>query len=130
MDTESVSNGTNPKRVLVVDDDGVVLSLLKVILEAGGYSVTAASGAEAATKCFSESSGVDLLVTDVKMPGKTGVQLAAELSLKQPALPVLFITGSGMPVKRIKGQPEPNVLAKPFDARSLLASVQQALNAG
>jgi CheY-like chemotaxis protein len=130
VDTLSVIDGQSPRRVLVVDDDEGVLALLKAILEAGGFSVTAASGGGAAVRVAAENGGVDLLVTDIEMPDKTGIEVAEELSLKQPDLPVLFITG-GIRAEEVRNwRGRRKVLQKPFDARAVLASVHQLLNSG
>ena len=92
--------------------------------------MTAAPGAEAAAKCFSENSDVDLLVTDVEMRGKTGIELAAELSKQQPGLQVLFVSGGGLPDKPPKRTSQLRILQKPFNSRALLTSVEQLLKTG
>lgn len=90
--------------------------------------MTAASGGGAAAKFHSELGGVDLLITDIEMPGQTGFELADALSMKQPNLPVLFITGGHFPEDSCKEQPWRNILRKPLTARMLLASVDKMLS--
>ena len=119
--------GKNPRRVLLVDDDRDVLTLFQQILESSGFSVTAASEGGAAAKFHSDLGGVDLLITDIDMPGQTGFELADALSAKQPNLPVLFITGGMFSDDVWKERPTRNILKKPFSARMLIASVDKML---
>ncbi len=116
------------RTVLLVDDDSDVLALFKTILETSGFSVTAASGGGAAAKLHADLGGFDLLITDIDMPGQTGFELADALSIKQPDLLVLFITGGLTSEITRTGLTQRNILQKPFTARTLLASVDQALS--
>ena len=121
-------NGECPCRVLLVDDDEDVLLLFKMILESGGFSVAAAPEGGAAAKCHSDLGRVDLLITDIDMPGLTGFDLADALSQKQPDLPVLFVTGGLTGEDTGSDHAQRSILQKPITARTLLASVDQMLS--
>jgi len=78
--------------ILCVDDEAIPLVLRKSVLEKFGYSVlTASSGAEALR--LLESNRVDLVLTDMLMPGMNGTQLAREVKAKRPELPVVLYSG-------------------------------------
>ena len=71
---------------------------------------------------------MDLLITDIDMPGQSGFELAAALSAKQPNLPVLFMTGGTIDDMGFERKKR-TILQKPFTARRLLASIDQMLGA-
>ena len=101
--------------VLVVDDDDQVRPVTAGFLRELGYAVIEAANAEAAEVLAHAAGNVDLLVTDVVMPGADGPALAARLRAEWPDLPVLFITGHA-DRSRLEGEP---VLAKPFTSAEL-----------
>ncbi len=83
---------SSPATILCVDDDRETLSLRKQLLEAHGYSViTAQSGAEG-LRTFSEGQTVDLVLLDYAMPGLTGEQVAKEMKLVHPAVPIVVMS--------------------------------------
>ena len=107
------------KQILVVDDDAMVLDAVRMALTFYGYAVeTASSAAEALQKlpgaCF------DVVVTDLKMPGMIGSALASEIKKRQPALPVILLTGYP-PEVRPAGVDK--VLLKPFSTLDLYNAV-------
>lgn len=80
--------------MLVVDDDPLVVEMVGQTFQAEGYHVlTAPSGAQALDVCASSGRRVDLLLTDLHMPGMTGRMLAAMLRKSQPGLRVIYLTG-------------------------------------
>ncbi|MGH9764447.1 MAG: ATP-binding protein, partial [Blastocatellia bacterium] len=80
--------------VLLVEDDSAVRSLARLILESAGYSVIDASNADGALSLCSEiAEPIELLITDVVMPGSSGPKLAERMRLSNPDLKVLFISG-------------------------------------
>ena len=80
------------ERILVVDDEALVLESVRMTLVHYGYTVeTASCGAEALAKVT--SSEYALLITDRKMPGMNGDQLASQVKKHRPALPVVLLTG-------------------------------------
>lgn len=85
---------TNLKKrnvVLVVDDDHRVLESLLLLLSAYGYNVVTADSAEGALVKM-QSVAPDIVLTDVRMPGMTGIELAGEIHDLDPEMPVIFMT--------------------------------------
>jgi len=97
--------------LLVVDDERLVLKIMATVLRSEHSVVTAESGIEALTIFESYPRQFDLIVTDVTMPGMTGLELVARLeALHKRRLAVLFVTGaSKYPI-----DPDRAVLPKPF----------------
>ena len=80
--------------ILVAEDEETIRSLVTAVLEGCGYTVIAASsGEEAMAAGLKEKRTIDLLLTDVVMPGISGVDLAAKLAASRPGLKVLFMSG-------------------------------------
>jgi len=114
--------------VLVVEDEAAVRGLMRSILESAGYRVLeAGSGAEALVTA--RSSAIDVLVTDVVMPGMSGRALAVELLATRPRLAVLFVSGYAGAVLERQGPLPPRTafLEKPFTPTTLKQAVHQAL---
>jgi two-component system cell cycle sensor histidine kinase/response regulator CckA len=116
-----------PKRVLVVDDEEEVRTLTARMLAAAGYRVATAAGALQALQ-LAESGTVRLVVTDLRMPGMSGEELAEHLRRRTPELPVLFMSGYTS-ARTGSGLPGP-FLAKPFSQDDLLSQVERLLNGG
>jgi CheY-like chemotaxis protein len=119
--------------VLVVEDEPGMLELARETLEQNGYSVLAASsGDEALRLAASHATSIELLLTDVVMPGIGGPALAERLTRRQPRLRVVFM--SGYTADRIAHHGAlaegTLLLQKPFRADALLRKVAQALGRG
>jgi two-component system chemotaxis response regulator CheY len=115
--------------ILVVDDDSDIRSLTKTFLEHEGYEVFSSGAADRAAQLFRRLPRVDLLVTDLYMPKRSGMELALELKSLQRELPVLMISGGqvdGSHRLRVYEQGW-SFLAKPFRLPELLAAVHQIL---
>jgi len=83
---------SDPKRILIVDDNKMGLSARRAVLEAVGHNIsTAASGPEALA--LFDGGAFDLVVTDYKMPKMTGIELITELRERKPTLPIILISG-------------------------------------
>jgi CheY-like chemotaxis protein len=113
--------------VLLVDDEEGVRAVARRVLERAGYRVfEAANGADALA--LAEREPPDLVVTDLAMPGGSGIGLAEELASRTPDLPVLFITGySEAAANYFVPMRTRSLLTKPFESRHLLARVQELL---
>jgi two-component system cell cycle sensor histidine kinase/response regulator CckA len=110
--------------VLLVDDEPLVRRMVERILEDHGFTVLAAnSGSEAIRLSRSHRGEIDLLVSDVEMPGMDGPTLATELRAEQPALPVLFMSGGCEPLHLDNDKPI-RFVSKPFDVAALLITVR------
>jgi CheY-like chemotaxis protein len=118
--------------VLVVEDNVAVRSVLCRVLKDAGYVVLEANdAADAREICGSHGSVIDLLLTDVVMPGLSGPELALELSAQRPEMKVLFMSGySGTAITRHGMLREGLVfLQKPFSPGSVTRAVHAALRA-
>ena len=117
--------------ILLVEDDDDVRRSTREILGELGYRVTTASNAEKALQLFDAlDDPVDLLVTDVIMPGMDGKKLANLLREKSPTLQVLFVSGYTDDVVLNRGisRGEEEFLAKPFSALGLANKVASILD--
>jgi PAS domain S-box-containing protein len=129
----AVKPPTGRESILVVEDDPAVMQLVERALAAQGYQVTAALGPEAAMRCSSEHPGTfDLLLTDVVMPGMSGVELARRLMASRPGLRLLYMSGYTADLIAEHGVIEPDVafLAKPFTLGEMAIAVRNALDHG
>ena len=113
-------------RILVVEDDPGVRQFIVECLEMSGHRVTQAEHGEAGLAQI-DSAMPDLMIVDFLMPGMNGAQLAAEVGLKRPDLPIIIATGYAdmQEIERVVGKNA--VLKKPFQMRDLLESVRLAL---
>jgi CheY-like chemotaxis protein len=115
-----------PARILVVEDDPGVRQFIVECLEMSGHRVTQAEHGEAGLAQL-DVTEPDLVIVDFLMPGMNGAQLAAEVGIKRPDLPVIIATGYAdmQEIERVVGKNA--VLKKPFQMRDLLESVRVAL---
>src|SRR5579863_10115304 len=113
-------------RILVVDDEIAVLKYMVTILRRQGYEVHSASDAPAALKTVEKlSCGLNLLITDIVMPGTSGDELVRSLRRICPFVDVLIVTGA-LPESK-KGLLNWPILKKPFRPNSLAEVVKQIL---
>jgi CheY-like chemotaxis protein len=116
--------------VLVVDDEAAIRDVAHRVLTSAGYRVmTAANGPDALELLQSSGTGVDVLLTDVVMPGMTGEAFAARVRAMCPAVRVLFMSGYEQPPAAAGGWPDlgAQMIAKPFSRAALLARITQVL---
>ncbi|MET0963192.1 MAG: response regulator [Noviherbaspirillum sp.] len=113
-------------RILVVEDDPDVRQFIVECLEMSGHRVTQAEHGEAGLAQIDRVEP-DLMIVDFLMPGMNGAQLAAEVGVKRPGLPIIIATGYAdmQEIERVVGKNA--VLKKPFQMRELLESVRVAL---
>ena len=79
--------------VLLVDDDAIVRDVLTMSLEDAGYAVLSADGGDAALKLFDTAERVDIVVSDLTMPGMDGLALIHAMQERRPKLPAVLLTG-------------------------------------
>lgn len=132
-DTDALPNGRLPKgegqQILVVEDDDQVRFLVSYLLEELGYTVTAARDANSAMPHFSSLQHIDLLISDVGLPGMNGRQLADLMRQEHPTVPVLFMTGyaeSAAVQSEFLGE-NMAIITKPFALDDFGRAVRQAL---
>lgn len=111
--------------VAVVDDDPRVLESLEDLLESAGS--VARSFSSAGLRLAGGLSGVDLLITDIGMPGTNGFELRDLVKQARPDLPVFLITGRHEIADQHRAQGVSGFFRKPFDVKRLLAAVGEAL---
>jgi CheY-like chemotaxis protein len=117
--------------ILLVEDEGAVRQLSRQLLEARGYTVIAAAhGAEALRLAAAHAGGIDLLLSDVVMPGMSGGQLAGAVRALRPDIKILLVSGySGDALNRHGGiGPGLHLLPKPFTVSSLAVKVRTVLD--
>jgi CheY-like chemotaxis protein len=113
-------------RVLVVDDDFCILQVAKTILERSGFTIIRAdNGPEALT--LLQTHDIDVLLTDIIMPGMSGGELIEEALRKYPDLPVCCMTAF-IPIVH-PGLERVPIILKPFAPRELINAVRQVLEA-
>jgi FixJ family two-component response regulator len=111
--------------VAIVDDDPRLLESLEDLLESAGYA--ARSFSSAGSLLIHGLAGVDVLVTDIGMPGVDGFELRDLVKKVRPQLPVFLITGRHEIADQSRAQGISGFFRKPFDAADLLAAVGDAL---
>jgi PAS domain S-box-containing protein len=122
---------TGSETVLIVEDEEAVLSLVQARLHNVGYRVLAASSPEQALRLAGEhTSPIDLLLTDLVMPGMNGRELARKLGLERPQLKYLYMSGYPADVAAHQGILENglHLIQKPFSLRALTQKVREVLD--
>jgi CheY-like chemotaxis protein len=117
------------RKVLVVDDDPVVGKSFDRVLSGKGYAViTASSGQEALNKL--ETENYDVVFTDIKMPGMSGLDMAEQLKQRRPWLPVVIVTGYGSPGNEARAEAAgvSGFLRKPLSPEMIETSAEKALS--
>jgi CheY-like chemotaxis protein len=120
------SDGTlDGLRVLFVEDDPIVRAMVGAALEDLGCEVTRTATAEEAIEALQKGIEVELLFSDVVMPGMTGVELAKEARLLRPGLGIVLTTGYSEDAARLDGT---RVLAKPYRIETLVKVLAEEMN--
>ena len=122
----------SPLRILLVDDDPLILQSLHDVLQSDGHTVTMADGGqkgvEAFGRAYATESAFDIVITDLGMPGVDGRTLAAAINAASPTTPIILLTGWG---QRLQGESDlsqfvDKILSKPprvADVRAALAEL-------
>jgi|GEM_PF-818491 DNA-binding NtrC family response regulator len=124
--------GQPPGRILLVDDDPALGGYLtRVLRKRGGFDVTHQLDSAAALRCL-EAEPWDLLITDVQLPGMTGLELLERVRQMHPDLPVAVLTGN--PATDYAGwalpSPAAEFMQKPITADDLVAKATELVEAG
>jgi PAS domain S-box-containing protein len=116
-------------QVLVVEDDDEVAALTVEMINQLGYDTTRVASAEAALGALADRRAVDIVFSDIMMPGRMdGVELAQEIRRRRPNLPVLLTSGYAEGARRNAGAQEIKIIPKPYridELRDALAAVRQ-----
>jgi DNA-binding NtrC family response regulator len=121
------------QRILVADDDPGICRTLQIGLTKAGYKVTEARDGEEATK-LCQDPGADLVIVDIYMPKKGGLQVIRHLQAHSPSIPVIAMTNGGRsgnlnPLSYSEVLGAVRTIAKPFTLEDMLAVVKEALSA-
>lgn len=121
------------KRILVIDDEPTALDLLRRILEIEGYEVLEAKNGQEGVDLFRQNP-CDLVITDMVMPVKDGLQTILDLRKDAPDLPVIAISGGGAISKErylaVAGYLDRVItIAKPFTVEAITEAVEKLLQA-
>ena len=119
------------ERILLVDDDRVVISVIKRLLDRSGYDVTTRSGGVESLETFrGHPDDFDLVITDQTMPKMTGMKLAGELLNIRPDLPIILISGFGDEVteKSARARGIKEFILKPVSREDLSKAVRRVID--
>ena len=114
--------------ILIVDDEKNYLTILSALLEEEGYEVLSAPGGQAAFEIH-KNSDLDLILTDMKMPGMDGIELLENIKADDPDLPVIMMTAHGTVDKAVEAMQKGayTYILKPFDNERLIIYVKKAI---
>ncbi|MBZ5523554.1 MAG: PAS domain S-box protein [Acidobacteriia bacterium] len=119
------------EKILLVEDEAGVRHLLAEFMRKHGYLVHEAADAHGALK-ISESGSIDLLITDIVMPGANGCDLALSLARAHPQMHIIFMSGytQHAALQEVLGQPGTSFIQKPFSLEDLLLKMRENLDQG
>ena len=116
-------------KVLVADDEAPIANVVAMKLRNAGFQVAVAlDGVEAYERARADRP--DFLITDLQMPGMSGLELVARLTAELGAgIPTILLTAKGFELggETVRGLPIRRIMTKPFSPRELLAAVQEAM---
>ncbi len=115
-------------RILVADDEESIRDLCARVLTRAGYAVKTVPSGEDAVRTLAEAA-FDLLISDIRMPGMSGLEVLERTKTAYPHIRVVLITGFGTPQILSRGQlpGADRILTKPFSPAELLAAVRENL---
>jgi CheY-like chemotaxis protein len=123
----ATKNLSGKERILIVDDEEIMLTVEETILSAYGYKVQQANSGQKALELLEQQEmGVDLVITDLIMPGMNGVELMEHVRRVSPQTRILCTSGYTRPGQYDQAAP---FLQKPFTSQDLLVKVQEVLSA-
>jgi len=125
--------GDGMARILVTDDEAGIRRALQILLERAGYEVLAASDGQEGLRLWRRF-GADLVITDIMMPNKDGIETILELTMSAPPVPVIAMSGGDVSHRLdLLGNATllgaVHTVPKPFALSEMLAKVRQLLNA-
>jgi len=120
--------------ILLVDDDEILRNTLLQMLELDGHTVSSAASAEEGLTKFGGGAAIDLVITDILMPGMDGARLIVELRRRRPHVPIVAISGGRRVLSAEFSLQSASLagatcqLAKPFSRHELQSALGQALS--
>ncbi len=131
-DTDASPDATGEGRILVVDDEDILVDLNEQRLSGLGYDVVSTTNSMEALEIFrKEPGGFDLVITDQTMPNLTGIELAERLLKIRPDIPIILCTGNNESLsrERVRKAGIKGFLMKPFNKHQVAQAIHLALNA-
>jgi CheY-like chemotaxis protein len=121
---------TGAQTVLVVEDEEGLREVARKLLQAQGYTVLIAANADEAVRQFEGNASIDVLLTDVVMPGASGPELTRRLVERRPALKVIYMSGYTEEALAQHGVLKPGIafLHKPFTSETLGRKICEVLD--
>ena len=129
QDGDQIAEGGS-ETILLVDDEPQVRAIAAIQLQRLGYNVLQAEDGCEALEVLERSPGVDILVTDIGLPGgMNGLELAATIRQRTPDMPILYVSGysEGSTSESAERDKDSQFLAKPYDNLALACAVRRAL---
>ncbi|MFZ5797247.1 MAG: sigma-54-dependent transcriptional regulator, partial [Thermodesulfobacteriota bacterium] len=113
--------------ILIVDDEQSMREFLRILLEKDGHTVQAAASGSAAIDLV-EDHDLDLVITDIRMPGISGLELLAEVKKRKPDLPVIMITAYASPDDAVRAMKDGafDYITKPFKIEEIKRVIRSA----
>ncbi len=120
------------KKILVVDDEEMIVNIMEKFLTMSGFGVVRAVGGEAAMKVLDSDERIDLMIVDMRMPDISGIDVVKKKIELKKKFPVLFLTGAvdaGSSLDEIEKEDitENDILLKPVDLSVLLGKIKDKL---
>jgi len=119
------------KRILIIDDETNILLMLKKMLERAGYEIDLASNGEEGLRLFRNAPS-DLVITDIIMPEKEGLETIREMRKMQPEMKIIAMSGGGkisadnyLETAKIFGASR--IMEKPFTQQAMVSTVKELL---
>jgi two-component system cell cycle sensor histidine kinase/response regulator CckA len=130
---QQVANGEAARSwetILLVEDEDCIREITRRILEMHGYTVLTAANANEGIRVFDDYDGaINLVVTDIMMPGMNGRELVRRLNERAPGLKTIFISGYDCNVARADSpDPKINYLQKPFTVDELARKIREVID--
>jgi DNA-binding NtrC family response regulator len=118
---------TKLRNVLVVDDDQAMRDMVVALLEDAGHAACGADGADAALECLKERE-FDAVISDIRMPGRSGIELVGEIRELRPATPIVLMTAFGSIDSAVEAMQAGafDYVTKPFKRDAVLMSLERA----
>ena len=127
--TVTVNQEASGETVLIVEDDPTIRMQIVEVLRALNYKVLEAENGQAGLEIVRSNATLDLVISDVGLPGLSGLRLAEEANFIRPEMPMLLITGyAGTAIDDVQLKPGTKLIYKPFALDTLLARIRDLLD--
>ncbi len=118
-----------PCKILIVDDEPDLLEIMSMRLQMEGFQTFTASSVSEALECLEKNAGIEVMVSDIRMPGENGIDLLGKLRDRDPKSPILFfLTGSlNLPIEEAFSQGAEGIFRKPVQFTNLVNAIRAAV---